>query len=128
LSFLQSRALTWIAALPDALEGKDQEVIDEILGKDITPASFENKATCDGKAANAFCYTLVNIYAWRISLFFKPFWRIFLVFQTILADFLVFSNHFGGFPCLFKPLWRISLFFKPFWRILLFFQTILAGF
>ena len=56
----QSRALTWIAALPDALEGKDQDVIDEILGKDITPASFENKATCDGKAANAFCYTLVR--------------------------------------------------------------------
>jgi hypothetical protein len=59
--------LTWIAALPDALEGKDQDVIDEILGKDITPASFENKATCDGKAANAFCYSLVKIICWNIT-------------------------------------------------------------
>jgi hypothetical protein len=50
-----------VGALPDALEGKEQSVIDEVLGKDITPASFENRATCEGKAANAFCYSLVSI-------------------------------------------------------------------
>jgi len=58
---LKGQPLTWIAAAPDALEGKSPETIEEVLGKDITPASFENRDTCDGKAANAFCYSVVRI-------------------------------------------------------------------
>ncbi len=47
-------------ALPEVLNGRDQELVDQVLGKDINPASFENKEDCGGDAANAFCYSMVR--------------------------------------------------------------------
>ena len=56
-----SRNLTWIGALPDALKkAKNQEEIAEILGEDVTEGSFKDLATCDGRTANARCYTIVS--------------------------------------------------------------------
>merc|ERR1712073_265877 len=56
-----SRNLTWIGALPDALKkAKNQEEIAEILGEDVTEGSFKDLATCDGRTANARCYTILD--------------------------------------------------------------------
>merc|ERR1712179_743607 len=55
------RKLTWIGALPDALKkAKNQEEIAEILGEDVTEGSFKDLATCDGRTANARCYTILD--------------------------------------------------------------------
>ena len=41
------------------LQVDSQEDIEEILGENITPASFEN-FSCDDVAANSRCYATVN--------------------------------------------------------------------
>jgi hypothetical protein len=71
---VQVRPLTWINALPDALADKPQTIINEILGANVTVASFENRNPCDSQEASAFCYSLVRIL--RVSFRFlerKPF-------------------------------------------------------
>jgi len=56
-----SRPLTWIGALPDALKkARNKGEVAEILGKDVTEASFKELTSCDGKTANARCYTIVS--------------------------------------------------------------------
>jgi len=56
-----SRPLTWIGALPDALKkARNKGEVAEILGKDVTEASFRELTSCDGKTANARCYTIVS--------------------------------------------------------------------
>ena len=56
-----SRNLTWIGALPDALKkARNKGEVAEILGKDVTEASFRELTSCDGKTANARCYTIVS--------------------------------------------------------------------
>jgi len=55
------RPLTWIGALPDALEkATNQEEVKDILGADVTRESFDDLPTCEGKTANARCYTIVS--------------------------------------------------------------------
>merc|ERR1712061_217821 len=56
-----SRPLTWIGALPDALKNaRNKAEIAEILGKDVTEASFKALENCDGTSANARCYTILD--------------------------------------------------------------------
>jgi len=55
------RPLTWIGALPDALEkATNQDEVKDILGADVTRESFDDLPTCEGKIANARCYTIVS--------------------------------------------------------------------
>jgi len=55
------RPLTWIGALPDALEkATNQEEVKDILGADVTRESFDDLPTCEGKTANARCYTILD--------------------------------------------------------------------
>ena len=55
------RNLTWIGALPDALEkATNQEEVKDILGADVTRESFDDLPTCEGKTADARCYTIVS--------------------------------------------------------------------
>ena len=55
------RPLTWIGALPDALEkATNQEEVKDILGADVTRESFDDLPTCEEKTANARCYTIVS--------------------------------------------------------------------
>ena len=55
------RPLTWIGALPDALEkATNQDEVKDILGADVTRESFDDLPTCEGKTANARCYTIVS--------------------------------------------------------------------
>merc|ERR1711953_685827 len=55
------RNLTWIGALPDALKkARNKEEIAEILGADVTQASFKQLFGCDNVTANARCYTIVS--------------------------------------------------------------------
>ena len=57
------RPLTWIGALPDALEkATNQEEVKDILGADVTRESFDDLPGCEGKTANARCYTIVSEY------------------------------------------------------------------
>merc|ERR1719266_1559562 len=54
-----SRPLTWLGALPDALKRVSKEEYREILGPGIEPESFEN-FNCDITAANARCYATLS--------------------------------------------------------------------
>merc|ERR1711868_215337 len=55
------RKLTWIGALPDALKkAKNEEEVAEILGADVTQASFKQLDSCDNVTANARCYTILD--------------------------------------------------------------------
>jgi len=55
------RPLTWIGALPDALDkAKDQEEVKEILGAGVTKDGFNNFPSCDATTANARCYATLN--------------------------------------------------------------------
>jgi len=55
------RPLTWIGALPDALEkATNQDEVKDILGADVTRESFDDLPTCEGKTANARCYTILD--------------------------------------------------------------------
>merc|ERR1711953_1541267 len=55
------RNLTWIGALPDALKkARNKEEIAEILGADVTQASFKQLFSCDNVTANARCYTILD--------------------------------------------------------------------
>merc|ERR1739848_109817 len=47
------RKLTWIGALPDALKkARNKEEVAEILGADVTQASFKQLESCDNVTAN----------------------------------------------------------------------------
>jgi len=55
------RNLTWIGALPDALEkATNQDEVKDILGADVTRESFDDLPTCEDKIANARCYTILD--------------------------------------------------------------------
>merc|ERR1711992_421947 len=55
------RKLTWIGALPDALKkARNKEEVAEILGADVTQASFKQLDSCDNVTANARCYTILD--------------------------------------------------------------------
>jgi len=55
------RKLTWIGALPDALrKAKNKKEAAEILGADVTEASFSNFTSCADTTANARCYATVS--------------------------------------------------------------------
>merc|ERR1712165_391504 len=55
------RKLTWIGALPDALKkARNKEEVAEILGADVTQASFKQLESCDNVTANARCYTILD--------------------------------------------------------------------
>ena len=54
-----TKPLTWLGALPDALKRVSKEDYTEILGPGIEPESFEN-FNCDTVAANARCYATVR--------------------------------------------------------------------
>merc|ERR1712020_734206 len=55
------RKLTWIGALPDALKkARNKEEVAEILGADVTQASFKQLKSCDNVTANARCYTILD--------------------------------------------------------------------
>jgi len=55
------RHLTWIGALPDALKkARNKAEVAEILGADVTQASFKQLESCDNVTANARCYTIVS--------------------------------------------------------------------
>ena len=55
------RNLTWIGALPDALKkARNKAEVAEILGADVTQASFKQLKSCDNVTANARCYTIVS--------------------------------------------------------------------
>jgi hypothetical protein len=56
----KKRKLTWIGALPDILNNKNKKEVQDILGDNITPESFNNFEQCDDVGANAKCYTLLN--------------------------------------------------------------------
>ena len=57
----KNRPLTWIGALPDALKkARNKAEIAEILGEDVTEASFKDLKNCDATTANARCYTIVS--------------------------------------------------------------------
>jgi len=57
---ISASPITWLGALPDALAKVDSQAdIDEILGENITPASFEN-FSCDDVAANSRCYATMS--------------------------------------------------------------------
>merc|ERR1712079_664349 len=49
----ESRPLTWIGALPDALSMAS-------LGADVTEESFEDLPNCDDVTANARCYAILD--------------------------------------------------------------------
>ena len=53
--------MKWIGALPDALKKVKKEDYQEVLGRDITPESFNDFSACSNEAANARCYTTVTI-------------------------------------------------------------------
>merc|ERR1712179_158065 len=53
-------ALKWIGALPDALKKVKKEDYQEVLGRDISPDSFNEFSACSNKAANARCYTTLQ--------------------------------------------------------------------
>merc|ERR1711993_33674 len=55
------RHLTWIGALPDALKkARNTAEVAEILGADVTQASFKQLDSCDNVTANARCYTILD--------------------------------------------------------------------
>merc|ERR1711971_731658 len=55
------RHLTWIGALPDALKkARNKDEVAEILGADVTQASFKQLESCDNVTANARCYTILD--------------------------------------------------------------------
>merc|ERR1712224_567720 len=55
------RKLTRIGALPDALKkARNKEEVAEILGADVTQASFKQLESCDNVTANARCYTILD--------------------------------------------------------------------
>merc|ERR1711997_919924 len=55
------RNLTWIGALPDALKkARNKAEVAEILGADVTQASFKQLKSCDNVTANARCYTILD--------------------------------------------------------------------
>ena len=57
----ESRPLTWIGALPDALsKASSPEEAKAILGADVTEESFEDLPNCDDVTANARCYAIVS--------------------------------------------------------------------
>ena len=62
----ESRHLTWLGALPDALKRVSKEEYREILGPGIEPESFEN-FNCDITAANARCYATVRSLVFAIN-------------------------------------------------------------
>merc|ERR1712055_848398 len=54
----------WLGALPDALKKTDPQKYSEILGDDVTPASFNNKIDCGPQGPttyNSRCYSIVCI-------------------------------------------------------------------
>jgi len=54
-NLIDEHPITWLGALPDALKKVSPSEYKEILGKDISPESFNNH-TCDITAANSRCY------------------------------------------------------------------------
>jgi len=57
----ESRPLTWIGALPDALsKASSPEEAKAILGADVTEESFEDLPNCDDVTANARCYAILD--------------------------------------------------------------------
>merc|ERR1712080_250436 len=50
-----NREITWLGALPDALDKVEEADYKRILGQDVTKESFEN-INCNAATANSRCY------------------------------------------------------------------------
>eukprot|EP00092_Neocalanus_flemingeri_P012010 GFUD01012947.1.p1 GENE.GFUD01012947.1~~GFUD01012947.1.p1 ORF type:complete len:204 (-),score=63.52 GFUD01012947.1:112-723(-) len=56
---VDSKPITWLGALPDAIKKVKEDEYQDILGENVTPESF-NQFSCDPVAANSRCYTMLT--------------------------------------------------------------------